>query len=385
MGRFVDTLKLLKSLTSDESSALDTLSRFLDSKEIKKIRSLVKQGKISFKPYTLSLAESSYSLLRSDYKEQKSYVESMNSRLKKQINKKAFHDFSKHAPEKIKSVIAPHIVGFDSVKRAVLLQLFALDKLHVLMLGDPGTGKTEILRSASDIYPISSFGLGSGTSSAGLSVTVKGKDIMPGLLPMADGGLACIDELNLMKKDEMASLYNAMEKGFVTYDKGGDHLKFNARISVLATANPKKDKFSGKNLSELKKQLPFDSALLSRFHLIFFVLRPDVDEFRRIARSIIKDERKEINQGDIEFIRDYIKHSESIDVVIPSSMEHQIVDFVADLKKNEDTFMVEVSPRMVTGFVRMAKAAARMELRGMVEQKDVNIVKNIVRESLEAI
>jgi len=101
-----------------------------------------------------------------------------------------------------------------------------------------------------------------------------------------------------MKKDDMASLYNAMEKGFITYDKGGKHHKFSARISVLATANPKKDKFQGRDIAELKKQIPFDSALLSRFHMVFLVMNPDVDEFRRIARSIIKDEKKEINKDE---------------------------------------------------------------------------------------
>ena len=64
-------------------------------------------------------------------------------------------------------------------------------------------------------------------------------------------------------------------------------------------------------------------------------------------------------------------------------MEHQIVDFVAELKKNEERYLTEISPRIVAGFVRMAKAAARMELRSIVEQKDVNLVKDIVRESLD--
>ena len=385
MGRFVDTLKLLKSLSPEESAGIETISMFLDKGDINQLKGLIKQGKISFKPYTVSIAESSYSLLNAEDKELEEYAARLNKRLKQQINKKLFHDFSKKAVDRIKSVIAPHIVGFDSVKKAVLLQLFALDKLHILLLGDPGTGKTEIIRSASELYPVSSFGLGSGTSSAGLSVTIQGKDIMPGLLPMADGGLACIDELNLMKKDDMASLYNAMEKGFITYDKGGKHHKFSARISVLATANPKKDKFQGRDIAELKKQIPFDSALLSRFHMVFLVMNPDVDEFRRIARSIIKDEKKEINKDDVLFIREYIRQSEGINVVVPSSMEHQIVDFVADIKKNEHRYLVEISPRIVTGFVRMAKAAARAEMRGIVEQKDVNFVKDIIRESLDVI
>ena len=383
MGKFFDTLKLAKSLSSDDRASLEMISSFLAPAESRRVKRLVKQGKLSFRPYTIGIAESSYSLLSAETKETKDLADKLNKKLRKQINSRVFSDFSKKAPEKMMSMIAPHIVGFEHVKKAVLLQLFALDKLHLLILGDPGTGKTEILRAASDIYPISSFGLGSGTSSAGLSVTVKGKEISPGLLPMADGGLACIDELNLMKKEDMASLYNAMEKGFITYDKGGEHYKFDSRVSVLATANPKKDKFKGGRIEEVRKQMPFDPALLSRFHLVFLVRKPDADEFRSIARSIIKDEKKEIDKEDINFIREYISSSEKLEVVIPSSMEHQIVDFVAELKKNEDKYLIEVSPRIVTGFVRMAKAAARMEMRTLVEQKDVNLVKDIVRQSLE--
>ncbi len=383
MGKLFDALKLAKSLSADDKASFDMISSFLAPEESRKVRWLVKQGKVSFRPYTISIAESSYSLLHSEDKETKDFGERINRKLRKQINRKVFSDFSDNAPEKILSMIAPHIVGFEHVKKAVLLQLFALDNIHILLLGDPGTGKTEILRAASDLYPISSFGLGSGTSSAGLSVTVKGKEISPGLLPMADGGLACIDELNLMKKEDMASLYNAMEKGFITYDKGGEHYKFDARVSVLATANPKKDKFKGRKVEELKKQAPFDPALLSRFHLVFLVRKPDTDEFRGIARSIIRDEKKELDKEDINFLREYIRHAEGLNIVIPSSMEHQIVDFVAELKKNEDKYLIEVSPRIVTGFVRMAKAAARAELRTIVEQKDVNLVKEVVRQSLE--
>ena len=79
----------------------------------------------------------------------------------------AFSEFSSVALEKLSGMIAPDIVGFDAVKKAGALQLFATDRIHVLLLGDPGVGKTEILRSAAELYPISSFGLGSGTSSAG--------------------------------------------------------------------------------------------------------------------------------------------------------------------------------------------------------------------------
>ena len=74
---------------------------------------------------------------------------------------------------------------------------------------------------------------------------VKGKEVTKGLLPQADQGIAAIDELNLLKSADMGNLYNSMEKGFVRYDKGSNHIQLESRVRVLATANPKGDKFTG--------------------------------------------------------------------------------------------------------------------------------------------
>jgi DNA replicative helicase MCM subunit Mcm2 (Cdc46/Mcm family) len=136
----------------------------------------------------------------------------------------------------------------EYVKKAVSLQLFASEPVHILLLGDPGTGKTEILRSVEELHPISVFGLGSGTSGAGLSISMSGGKPVLGLLPKAHKGICCIDELNLMKSEDMASLYSSMEKGFITYDKGSHHIKEKAEARILATANPVGDKFKGTEL-----------------------------------------------------------------------------------------------------------------------------------------
>ena len=181
-----------------------------------------------------------------------------------------FNRFSGKAFETLSKCVASNILGLDEVKKAVVLQLFAKDNLHVLLLGNPGVGKTEIVRSVSEFAPVSSFGLGSGTSGAGLGVAMRGKEILKGLLPMANGGLAAIDELNLMKKMDRANLYSAMDKGFVGYDKINGHLKVDAKVSVLASANPVGDKFN-RTIEKIRRQLPFDPALLQRFHLLFFI------------------------------------------------------------------------------------------------------------------
>ena len=241
---------------------------------------------------------------------------------------------------------------------------------------------TEILRAVNELAPISSYGLGSGTTGAGLTITKEGKDIHKGLLPMADEGIACIDELNLLKKEDRGSLYNAMEKGFVTYDKGSTHVRYDSRIRLLATANPEGDRFVGKAISLLKKQMPFDPALLSRFHLIFFIRRPTTERFLKIAKKIVSADTKKKHFPDFEFVKEYIAFSEQLDVDFDKSLEKQVLDFVEGIKADEDKFLIDITPRFVVGIIRLTKASARLRLSAKVNEADVDKVLKLVKESV---
>ena len=286
-------------------------------------------------------------------------------------------------PELFRDSIAPGIIGFPVVKEALALQLFAEEPVHVLLIGDPGTGKTVLLQGASELHPISSFGLGSGTSGAGLAVTVKGNDIRPGLLSLADKGLCCIDELNLMAKEDRAPLYSAMEKGFFTYDKAGHHFRFDARVRLLATANPAKTKFTGRTPEELRAELPFDAALLSRFHLLFIMRKPGKEEFLEITRRMVKgaSAKPPLDAG---LARDYVKHAAVLKVELPAGLEKDISALAESLKEREASFVQEVSPRTIVGLIRLAKASARMELRGAVEKRDIERARDVLLSSLTA-
>ena len=99
--------------------------------------------------------------------------------------------------------------------------------------------------------------------------------------------------------------------------------------------------------------------------------------------NIIKERKTKISKNEIKFVTSHIEKANELKVSIPSDLEHKIVDFVAELKKDEDDYLIEISPRLVVGFVRMAKASARAELREKVEKKDIELVKEIVRESLK--
>lgn len=388
--KLIDLFRLMKPLTKKQREALEELSKVLPKEDIEELKGLLKTKQVSI--ITSKLATSSVMLksgefvtLNPDTIDQKisDYTNKLNDIILKKVRKKHSIKISKDASKLIPKFIAPNIHGFETIKKAIALQLFSKERFHILLLGDPGTGKTEMLRSAAALHPISSFGLGSGTSGAGLTITKKGKEISEGLLPMANEGICAIDELNLMEKNDRASLYNAMEKGFITYDKGGHHHKFNAKVRILATANPKGDKFEGYDVNELKKQMPFDPALLSRFHLVFLIRKPDIDQFINIAKKILKDDKKKILGSDEKFIQEYVKHAETIDVTLPAKFEKEITDFVAKIKAKEEEYLIEVSPRLVLGFIRMAKASARMRLGTEVKESDIELVKEIVNEGLK--
>jgi replicative DNA helicase Mcm len=383
MGRF-DFIKTLKPLRDEDRVKLNSIQEFVNKKRFSLIKKLLKQKKISINIIKLNNSFCK----RIDIPEIKALAKNVdtsdvNKDIKNEIYKKLFDDFSEKAFSLIPKSIAPHIFGMENVKKAATLQLFSVQPIHILLLGDPSVGKTEILRAAFNLSPISSFGLGSGTSGVGLAVTVKGKEIRKGLLPLADNGVCAIDELNLMKEVDMASLYNAMEKGFISYDKGGQHYRFDARVKVLATANPEGDSFKAGDIEDIKKQLPFDSALLTRFHLLYIVKKPGKKEFKEITEKIVSDEKNELEQEDISFIKSYIEYTNKIEnVEFPKDMQKKAVDFIDSIKKKEKDYVTEVSPRIVIGFMRLCKALAKMELRDKVEEKDIEGVKEILLSSL---
>lgn len=380
--------RLFFPLGKDNKENLEDLGRILDREQIKYIEYILKQGIIKIE---IIKNDSSSDLgdigkyfqliMKKKDKDTEKNVSEINQAIKENYNKNAFQKFAKNS-NLITKFIAPNIIGMETVKEAVTLQLFSKEKIHILLLGDPATGKTDILRSVQNLAPVSSFGLGSGTTGVGLSISVLGKEVSKGLLPMADNGICCIDELNLMKQEDQASLYNAMEKGFVTYDKGSTHVKFDARIRLLATANPRDGKFKQK-LSDIKKQLPFEPALLSRFHLVFIIKKPTEEEFLEITRNIIiKDKGKFNKQKDIAFIKEYIDYAEEKEVEFDNTLEPIITNFIKEQKRKEENFIFEISPRLIIGIMNMSKARARMQLKKRVEKDDLHYVLDLVEKSL---
>ena len=375
MSRLKKAFSYVTGLNQETQYLLDTIQAATNKEERKQIEARVRAGTTTLTPKTLEVNGDAYIYAHvSDEKE-------LNKQLQEVATKESFSSFAKNAHEEITHLIAPNILGLEAVKEAAALQLFAKERMHVLLLGDPGTGKTDILRSTQELATISSMGLGSGTSGAGLSLAYSKGELQKGLLPLAHGGICLIDELNLMKKDDRAALYNAMEKGFVTYDKASHHEQIPADVRVLATANPKGDRFEGETTQELKQQLPFEPALLSRFHLVFLVRKPDKKAFMDITKKIVKGDKT--TTPDTSYAKKYIKHAQQLEVNFPANLEPQVSSAVERIKEQENNLLIEVSPRLVKGIIGFAKASARAQLRTNANRHDVDKAIQLLNKSLE--
>jgi replicative DNA helicase Mcm len=307
---------------------------------------------------------------------------------------------------KIMSSIAPSIFGLDHVKEAIMYLLFGgvskslpdvnlRGEMNALLIGDPGTAKSQLLQYVARIAPRGLYTSGRGTTAAGLTAAVvreKGgsMSLEAGALVLADKGIACIDEMDKMRPEDRVAIHEAMEQHTVSVAKGGIVATLNARTAVLAAANPSLGRYEPNRTVAENISLPV--TILSRFDLIF-VLRdiPNKESDSKMTDHILEIHRRGASpveaQIDAELLRKYVSYAKGIKPVLSNDALKRLKDFYLAMRSASETegSPVAITARQLESLVRISEARARVALRKEVLAEDAEAAIVIMKKSLEEV
>lgn len=325
--------------------------------------------------------------------------------------------------------IAPSIFGMDQEKKAIALQLFGgchkvMDDgtslrgdIHILLIGDPGVAKSQILRYMSNLAPRGIYTSGKSASAAGLTAAAVRDDfgdgrwtLEAGALVLADKGLACIDELDKMTEQDRSSLHEAMEAQRISVAKAGINATLQCRCSMLAAANPKYGRFEEE--TSIYEQIELPPPLMSRFDLIEILTdKPEKVHDEKLSAHILstqlRGQARMLPEGsdisgidvedilnktidikpiyDIETLRKYVAYSKRIIPVMTPEAYKIIQESFLRIRKMGSGNSVPITARQLEGYVRLSEASAKMRLSNRITEQDANNAAELIEAYLNRI
>jgi replicative DNA helicase Mcm len=315
--------------------------------------------------------------------------------------------------------VAPSIYGNEEAKLGVALQMFGgvsrrvhgnrkRGEIHIMFIGDPGVGKSQILESARTLAPRSVSSSGTGASSVGLTASAQKEKIggeeewtlQAGSLVLADGGMITIDELDNMEFREQQALDEALSEGRISVDKANVHATLKARCSALMAANPEYGRFDP--YEPLQDQFDMPSELLDRCDLVFpFRDVPDDDLDAAIIDTVLDTHSAEPAAADgglqaveeagfidADLFRKYVAYARrNYDPNLSDEAKKSLKNWYLEIRSKSDPeeMKISINTRLFEGAVRLAEASARARLSETVSVADAERAAELVRHMLNEI
>jgi len=296
--------------------------------------------------------------------------------------------------DKIVDSLAPSIYGLREVKESIAHQLFGGVKrtapdgsklrgdIHILLVGDPAVGKTQLLKLVSKIIPRGKYVSGKGVTGVGLTASVtKDEEFMggwvleAGAMVLCHKGLIAIDEFDKMNKDDQIAMHEAMSTQTISIAKATIVATLPSQTAVLAGANPKMGRFDV--FKSITEQIEVPETLLSRFDLKF-ALRdvPHREYDEKVADHIMQVRTSpELIRPAIapELMRKYVAYARyNCSPQFTKEAAERLKQYYIEMrgKYKEQTDTIAVTARQQEALVRLAEASAKIRLSGKVEMVD---------------
>jgi len=310
--------------------------------------------------------------------------------------------------ERLIRSIAPKILGNINIKEAILYLLLGgvtksydgespRGNIHVLLVGDPGTGISQLLRFAAKVAPNGTYITGKGSNASGMTPSQLwnkngSTKLIPGALIHADQGVLAIDNLEKMEEEDKDVLESALEQQVVEVNQDGVITTMNARTSVLAAANPVLGTYNQRQA--IPNNTNLNVPLIICFDLIF-ILRdlPDITRDSLTADKILNANYPPIipfeTLIDLPLLRSYISHAKSISPMLTKDAISYLKKFYVGMRNGsrEEMEMLPgaITARQLETLVRLAEARARAHLRKKVLLEDAEAAVTIMKRNLEPI